>query len=341
MVRRETFASPDRLDGSCAAAIPGRNASTRIVNATARIQSVLKEAVYLEESAINDIFRRKNGLNRTQRAACAIDALDAASQRRSTELVHVNPYELIVATVLSAQCTDDRVNQISPSLFSAYPTVQKMAQASPEEIFLFIKSVTYPNSKSRHLAGLARMIVHDFGGRVPGSVKELKKLPGVGQKTAQVVAAEAFDIPTLAVDTHVFRVSHRLGLVNSTSTTPEKVERQLKRLVPKEQWSNLHHILIFHGRYVCKARSPECKDCPVSSYCAYYEKLQQLPEPLLNLEAFKGKFYCATRRHYFGEADLVTDRYGVEQVCCPRCGSMNVFVSKSGVTTKRIKDFRV
>ena len=280
-------------------------------------------------------------MNRTQRAACAIDALDKSSERRSTELVHVNPYELVVATVLSAQCTDARVNQISPSLFRAFPTAEKMARASPEEIFPYVKSVTYPNSKSRHLAGLAKMIVNEFGGRVPKSLRELKKLPGVGQKTAQVVAAEAFNIPTLAVDTHVFRVSHRLGIVNATSTTPYKVERQLKRLVQKQQWSHLHHMLIFHGRYICKARSPECEKCLVSFCCTYYEKLLQLPEPLPGLEAAKGKFYCATRRHYFGEADLITDRYGVEQVCCPRCGSMNVFVSKSGVSTKRVKDFRV
>ncbi|GMQ82921.1 MAG: endonuclease III [Rhodothermia bacterium] len=289
---------------------------------------------------LTTLFGDRQGLNRTQRAVCAIDALDKSSERRSTELVHLNPYELVVATVLSAQCTDDRVNHISPSLFSAFPTVQKMAQASPEEIFPFVKSVTYPNSKSRHLAGLARMIVQDFGGRVPKSPRELKKLPGVGQKTAQVVAAEAFNIPTLAVETHVFRVSHRLGIVNSTSTTPDKVERQLKRLVQRERWSDLHHMLIFHGRYICQARSPQCMRCPASSCCTYYEKIQQLPEPISNLEAAKGKFYCGTRRHYFSEADLVTDRYGVEQVCCPRCGSMNVFVSKSGISTRRVKDLR-
>ncbi len=301
----------------------------------------LSEAAYLWKIAINDIFLTKSGLNRTQRAACAIDALDKSSDRRSTELVHVNPYELIVATVLSAQCTDVRVNQISPTLFSAFPTVEKMAHAKPEEIFPYIKSVTYPNSKSRHLAGLARMIVADFNGRVPKKLQELKKLPGVGQKTAQVVAAEAFNIPTLAVDTHVFRVSLRIGLVSTSATTPEKVERQLKRLVPKEEWSDLHHILIFHGRYVCKARSPQCQKCLVSSCCTYFDKLQRLPESVSNLEASKGRFYCATRGHYFNDPDRITDRNGVDQVCCPRCGSMTVFNSKSGETTKRIRDFRV
>lgn len=280
-------------------------------------------------------------MNRTQRVARTIDALDKVIERRTTELRHINPYELVVATVLSAQCTDERVNQITPALFKAFPSAEVLSQASPEEIFPYISSVTYPNNKSRHLAGLARMLIEEFEGRVPQSVQELKKLPGVGEKTAQVVVAEAFNVPALAVDTHVFRVSHRIGLVARNAGTPQKVEVQLKRRVPKDMWADLHHMLIFHGRYVCKARSPECDTCPVKGWCDYFSKRQKLPEPREGLVPSKGTFFCGTRQHYFNKADLISDRNGVEQISCPVCGSMNVFSTKTGKSTKRIQDYRV
>ncbi len=280
-------------------------------------------------------------MNRTERTQCTIYALDKKIERRTTELVHVNPYELLVATVLSAQCTDERVNQVTPPLFKAFPTVHRMAEATEEELFPFIKSVTYPNNKSRHLVGLSRMIVSEYAGEVPQAVKKLIRLPGVGQKTAQVVAAVAFGVQTLAVDTHVFRVSHRIGLVKSDAKTAEKVEKQLKRLVPRELWSDLHHMLIFHGRTTCRARSPQCDECAVSGCCNYFAKRQKLPSQINGLQSKLGRYYCATRKHYFMKPDRITDRYGMEQISCPRCGSMNVFLAKNGETTRRIKDFRV
>lgn len=280
-------------------------------------------------------------MNRTQRTQCTIYALDKTIERRTTELAHVNPYELLVATVLSAQCTDERVNQVTPPLFNAFPNVHQLAEAMEEELYPFIKSVTYPNNKSRHLVGLSRMIVSEFGGEVPRTVKTLTRLPGVGQKTAQVVAAVAFGAQTLAVDTHVFRVSHRIGLVKSDAKTADKVEKQLKRLVPRELWSDLHHMLIFHGRTTCQARSPLCNECHVSGCCKYFAKVQKLPSPIKGLQSKLGRYYCATREHYFMKPDRITDRYGTEQISCPRCGSMNVFLAKNGETTRRIKDFRV
>ncbi len=280
-------------------------------------------------------------LNRTQRAQCTIHALDKIIGRRTTELVHVNPYELLVATVLSAQCTDERVNQVTPPLFNAFPTVAQMAEATAEELFPFIKSVTYPNSKSRHLVGLSRMIVSEYGGEVPRSVKTLIRLPGVGQKTAQVVAAAAFGAQTLAVDTHVFRVSHRIGLVKTDAKTPGKVEKQLKRLVPRDMWSDLHHLLIFHGRTTCRSRSPQCEECPVAGCCNYSANLKKLPTRLNGLVPELGRYYCATRRQYFNQPDRITDRTGTLQISCPRCGSMNVFHAKTGETTRRIKDYRI
>ncbi len=280
-------------------------------------------------------------MNRSQCAADVVEALRKIIKRPTTELRHVDPYQLLVAVVLSAQCTDERVNLVTPDLFRAFPTVKDMGGVESEEILPFIRSISYPNSKSRHLSGLSRMIVNDFGGAIPETVRELKTLPGVGQKTAQVVASVAFGVPTLAVDTHIFRVSNRIGLVRADAATPDRVERSLKRLFPRDDWGEVHHLLILHGRYTCTARKPACRECVVSSYCAYKEKLDRLPAPLEGLDPSRGRFFCATRRHYFDDSDLVTDRSGVEQVSCPRCGSMNVFLSKSGETTRRIKDYRV
>lgn len=187
-----------------------------------------------------------------------------------TELVYRNPYELIVAVVLSAQCTDKRVNQVMPALLEQFPTAAELAAASADAIFPFIRSVSYPNNKAKHLAGLGRMLVQDFGGEVPSTIEELQRLPGVGRKTANVVVSVIYNQPAMAVDTHVFRVSHRLGLVSKTATTPLAVEKELVRYIPETLVPKAHHWLILHGRYICVARSPKCSVCPLNNWCKYY-----------------------------------------------------------------------
>lgn len=186
-----------------------------------------------------------------------------------TELHYEGPFQLVVAVVLSAQCTDKRVNMVTPALFEAYPTALAMASASADDIFRYISSVSYPHNKSRHLAALARMLVSDFGGTVPSDVDALQRLPGVGRKTANVVAAVAFDLPAMPVDTHVFRVSNRLGLTRN-SKTPLATERALVRHIPSEKLSTAHHWLILHGRYTCQARKPRCGQCGLVDLCAYH-----------------------------------------------------------------------
>ncbi|RPD46414.1 endonuclease III [Hymenobacter sediminis] len=187
-----------------------------------------------------------------------------------TELVYSNPYELIVAVVLSAQCTDKRVNQIMPALLEQFPTPAHLAAASAEEIFPFIRSVSYPNNKAKHLAGLGRLLMQEFGGEIPSTIEELQRLPGVGRKTANVVVSVIYNQPAMAVDTHVFRVSHRLGLVPRSATTPLAVEKELVRYIPQELVPKAHHWLILHGRYICVARNPKCSICPLKSWCKYY-----------------------------------------------------------------------
>lgn len=188
-----------------------------------------------------------------------------------TELHYNNPYELLVAVILSAQCTDKRVNLITPALFEAYPTVEDMAQASSEVIYEYIKSVSYPNNKARHLAGMARMLVEEFGGVVPSDVDTLQRLPGVGRKTANVIASVVWGKAAMAVDTHVFRVANRIGLTNN-SKTPLETERTLVKHIPEELIPKAHHWLILHGRYVCKARRPLCLECGLREACKYYKK---------------------------------------------------------------------
>ncbi|WP_324672363.1 endonuclease III [Hymenobacter sp. GOD-10R] len=188
-----------------------------------------------------------------------------------TELHYGNPYELIVAVVLSAQCTDKRVNLVMPALLEQFPTPYQLGAASAEEIYPFIRSVSYPNNKAKHLAGLGRMLVSEFGGEVPSTIEELQRLPGVGRKTANVVVSVIYNQPAMAVDTHVFRVSHRLGLVNRTATTPLAVEKELLRYTPEEVVAKAHHWLILHGRYICVARQPKCGICPLTDCCRYYE----------------------------------------------------------------------
>ncbi|WP_455076793.1 endonuclease III [Prevotella koreensis] len=185
----------------------------------------------------------------------------------STELNFGSVFQLLVATVLSAQCTDKRINQVTPDLFSRYPDAMSMSSAEPEDVLDLIASVSYPNSKARHLVDLSRMIVNDFGGEVPSDMSELVKLPGVGRKTANVVQAVGFGRSAIAVDTHVFRVSHRLGLVPSKDNTPLKVELTLKKNIPADVQADAHHWLLLHGRYICQSRKPKCSECPFDSFC--------------------------------------------------------------------------
>ncbi len=191
-----------------------------------------------------------------------------------TELHYKNPFHLIVAVILSAQCTDKRVNQITPALLERYPDPWKMADAEPEEILAYIASCSYPNNKARHLSGMARKLVELYDGVVPSDVDELQKLPGVGRKTANVIASVAFDLPAMAVDTHVFRVAARLGL-SVNSKTPLETEKQLVEYIPAEWLSTAHHWLILHGRYVCRARKPDCNQCGLTHVCAWYQDSNQ------------------------------------------------------------------
>ncbi|MCY7349958.1 MAG: endonuclease III [Cytophagaceae bacterium] len=189
-----------------------------------------------------------------------------------TELHFGNPYELLVAVILSAQCTDKRINQITPALFERFPTPESLAGSTVEEVFLYIRSVSYPNNKAKHLLGMARLLVGEYGGEVPATVEALQKLPGVGRKTAHVITSVIFNQPTMAVDTHVFRVSKRLGLAAQTAMTPLAVEKQLMAYIPQQYVSKAHHWLILHGRYICTARVPKCGECPLTDFCRYYEK---------------------------------------------------------------------
>lgn len=188
-----------------------------------------------------------------------------------TELHYSNPYELLVAVVLSAQCTDKRVNMVTPALLERYPTPEHLAAATPDEILPYIKSISYPNNKAKHLAGLGKMLAEDFGSEVPSSVAELQKLPGVGRKTANVIVSVIYNQPAMAVDTHVFRVSKRLGLVNKKAKTPLEVEKELVANLPVELVAKAHHWLILHGRYICVARRPKCETCPLTHFCQFYQ----------------------------------------------------------------------
>lgn len=279
-------------------------------------------------------------MTKSERAEYTLKALRKAIPQPETELEFRNEYELIVAVVLSAQCTDERVNIVTPALFEAFPSAASIAKAEPEDVYHYIKSISYPNNKSKHLVGLGKMVMDSFDGEIPSTLEELVKLPGVGRKTAQVVASVAFDVDALPVDTHVFRVANRIGLAKDADT-PLKVERQLKKLLAQEDWSEAHHLLILHGRYTCIARAPKCDKCSVAPACIYFERLKKLPEPLKGLDPKQGKYYCKTSNFYFDQPALKTDRYGIDQIACPKSGSMNVFESKTGKTTRKIPDFRV
>jgi len=188
-----------------------------------------------------------------------------------TELMYDNPYQLLVAVILSAQCTDKRVNLTTPAIFDQYPTPETLSHATFDELFPLIKSISYPNNKTKHLIGMAQMLVKDFNSEVPMTVEELVKLPGVGRKTANVITSVVDEQPNMAVDTHVFRVSARLGLTKN-ATTPLATEKQLIANIPKEMVHKAHHYLILHGRYVCLARNPKCQECGLRPICLYYKK---------------------------------------------------------------------
>jgi len=193
------------------------------------------------------------------------------SPEPETELDYTDPFELIVAVILSAQCTDKRVNLITPDLLEAYPDAESMAKATPAQVFEYIKSCSYPNNKAKHMVGMAKMLVEEFEGKVPGEPHLLQQLPGVGRKTANVIASVVFKKPVMAVDTHVFRVAKRIGLANKAKT-PLDVEIRLSTNIPVELIRHAHHWFLLHGRYICKARKPLCDKCGLSGFCSYYLK---------------------------------------------------------------------
>lgn len=206
-------------------------------------------------------------MTRKERYKYIIDYFKKAQPEVTTQLEFGSAFQLLCATLLSAQCTDKRINEITPALFMRYPTPELMSQAEPEDLLEFIHSVSYPNSKARHLVAMSRMIVNDYGGEVPSDAKELVKLPGVGRKTANVLQAVWFGKAVMAVDTHVYRVSHRLGLVPPDANTPLKVEEYLEKNIPTEDIPRAHHWLLLHGRYICQSAKPKCDKCPFDNFC--------------------------------------------------------------------------
>lgn len=210
-------------------------------------------------------------MNKKERFKKIVEYFSTHMPVAETELQYTNPYELLVAVILSAQCTDKRVNLVTPALFKEYPRPEVMATAKPEDVFKYIRSISYPNNKARHLVGMAKMLVNDFKGVVPGDIKELQKMPGVGRKTANVIASVVYDKPAMAVDTHVFRVSARLGLTTNAKT-PLETEKQLVKYIPTSKIAIAHHWLILHGRYVCVARKPLCDKCGLTNLCVFFNK---------------------------------------------------------------------
>ncbi len=192
--------------------------------------------------------------------------------KATTELNYNNPYQLLIAVILSARCTDKRINIVTPELFKKFSTPESLAYQQFDDVYPYIKSVTFPNNKTKYLINMSKTIVEDFGGKIPTTVEDLQKLSGVGRKTAHVLASVIYNQPTMAVDTHVFRVSKRLGLVDENAKTPLAVEKQLVKNIPEQYLNKAHHWLILHGRYVCIARKPKCNECPLSPLCLYYEK---------------------------------------------------------------------
>ena len=209
-------------------------------------------------------------MRKEERYKGVLDWFQANVPVAETELHYANPYQLLIAVILSAQCPDKRVNQITPALFEAFPTPEVLAASTPEVVFEYIRSVSYPNNKAKHLVGMAQVLMKEFQGVVPSDVDELQKLPGVGRKTANVIASVVFDKPAMAVDTHVFRVSNRIGLTTN-SKTPLQTERELVKQIPEHLIPIAHHWLILHGRYVCLARKPKCESCGLKPWCKYFQ----------------------------------------------------------------------
>ncbi|MFN5347083.1 MAG: endonuclease III [Bacteroidota bacterium] len=213
-------------------------------------------------------------MTKKERYTYVLDYFKNNVPNAETELTYSNPYELIVAVVLSAQCTDKRVNMVTPALFKKYPEPKSLSRATVEDVFSLIKSISYPNNKAKHLVGLGQLLMSNFKGIVPSKVEDLVLLPGVGRKTANVVASVVFNQPKMAVDTHVFRVSARIGLTTN-STTPLETEKQLVKNIPEELIHIAHHWLILHGRYVCTAKNPKCNICELKSACKSFKKLSK------------------------------------------------------------------
>lgn len=210
---------------------------------------------------------------RKDRYKAFVEYFSTQQPEAETELKYDNPYQLLVAVILSAQCTDKRINQVSPALFERFPDPESLSTASPEEVFTYIRSVSYPNNKSKHLVGMAQKLVTEFNSIVPEGIDDLQKMPGVGRKTANVIASVIYNAPTMAVDTHVFRVANRIGLTLNAKT-PLAVEKQLIKYLPEEKIHIAHHWLILHGRYTCLARSPKCAICPLTEICKYFQQSQ-------------------------------------------------------------------
>ena len=204
-----------------------------------------------------------------------------------TELHYNNPFQLLIAVILSAQCTDKRINQVTPALFERFPNPASLAASTPEEVFTYISSVSYPNNKAKHLVGMAKILSEVFHNEVPSDIDQLQKMPGVGRKTANVIASVVYDAPAIAVDTHVFRVANRIGLTTN-ARTPLAVEKQLMEHLAKDTLAIAHHWLILHGRYICVARSPKCEVCPLTWFCKYYSRTHT-ETALLKAEALKAK----------------------------------------------------
>ena len=212
-------------------------------------------------------------MTKKQRFEAILEYFSVAVPEPETELMYDNPFQLLVAVILSAQCTDKRVNMTTPHIFAQFPDAQALSNASFEDVFALIKSISYPSNKSKHLIGMAKMLVEEFGSEIPMNVEELIKLPGVGRKTANVITSVIDQQPNMAVDTHVFRVSARLGLTTNAKT-PLQTEQQLIKHIPKNMVHKAHHWLILHGRYTCIARNPKCDNCGVSELCKYYKKIK-------------------------------------------------------------------
>jgi len=211
-------------------------------------------------------------MTRKDRFQAVINYFKITRPEAETELVFSNTYELLVAVILSAQCTDKRVNMTTPALFAEYPTVQDLAEAKYEDLFAIIKSISFPGNKTRHLIGMAKLVMEKFGGQIPMTVEELVQLPGVGRKTANVITSVIDKQPNMAVDTHVFRVSARIGLTQNAKT-PLQTEMQLMKYIPTELVHKFHHWLILHGRYICIARKPKCPECGLKPVCKYYHNV--------------------------------------------------------------------